>query len=183
VRSGTRTSAIPVSIRAQLSNPREAACADDLREKLLAALLQGLPDHFGDDLHRRSCEIVHGAPFWHCSNCSIGIPLGTLCGINLHRFFFSRALAQVDGRFKQWIEAIEDRLNAGYLLEPEVFVLPQPIEDYVALFRAEEWRDLRDSDDAIFEVAEHLIGLAGHGVTSDAVRLAEEEQGAPFSPE
>jgi hypothetical protein len=133
VRSGTRTSAIPVSIRAQLSNPREASCADDLREKLLAALLQGLPDHFGDDLHRRSCEIVHGAPFWHCSNCSIGIPLGTLCGINLHRFFFSRALAQVDGRFKQWIEAIEDRLNAGYLLEPEVFVLPQPIEDYVAL--------------------------------------------------
>src|SRR5881628_2576127 len=60
----------------------------------------------------------------------------------------------------------------SHLFQAEVFVGSGTIEGNIANSR----RDLRHADHVLFEIAEHLIGLARHGMTLDTTRLAEEEQ-------
>src|ERR1051326_5173778 len=60
------------------------------------------------------------------------------------------------------------------LFQAKVFVGPGTIEGNIANSR----RNLRHADHVFFEIAEHLIGLARHGMTLDTTRLAEEEQRA-----
>src|SRR5262249_24393072 len=62
------------------------------------------------------------------------------------------------------------------LLEPKVLIGSRPIEHHVP----KGWYDLRDTDDMLAEVAEHLIGRAGHAVTLHTPGLPEEEQRAPL---
>src|SRR5262245_11844284 len=62
------------------------------------------------------------------------------------------------------------------LLEPKVLVSSRPIEHYVPEGR----HDLGDTDHMLAEVAEHLIGLAGHAVTLHTPSFPEEQQRAPF---
>src|SRR5467141_2806163 len=66
------------------------------------------------------------------------------------------------------------------LLQPEVFILPGSVEDHVALAEAELGRNLWHADDVHFEVAEHLVGLAGNGVANHTAGLSEKEQRALF---
>src|SRR6266404_4531942 len=60
----------------------------------------------------------------------------------------------------------------SHLFQAKVFVGSGTIEGNIANRR----RDLRHADHVLFEIAEHLIGLARHGMTLDTTRLAEEEQ-------
>src|SRR6267378_4253761 len=60
----------------------------------------------------------------------------------------------------------------GHLFQAKVFVGSRTIEGNIANSR----RDLRHADHVLFEIAEHLVGLARHGMTLDTTRLAEEEQ-------
>jgi len=60
----------------------------------------------------------------------------------------------------------------SHLFQAKVFVGSGTIEGNIANSR----RDLRHADHVLFEIAEHLIGLARHGMTLHTTRLAEEEQ-------
>src|SRR6266446_2251805 len=60
----------------------------------------------------------------------------------------------------------------SHLFQAKVFVGSGTIEGNIANNR----RDLRHADHVLFEIGEHLIGLARHGMTLDTTRLAEEEQ-------
>src|SRR4030095_13979103 len=62
------------------------------------------------------------------------------------------------------------------LLQTKVLVGSWPIEHHVP----EGWYALGDTDQMLAEVAEHLIGCAGHAVTLHAPCLPEEEQCAPL---
>src|SRR5882672_7719254 len=64
------------------------------------------------------------------------------------------------------------------LLQAEIFVPARSIEDHIPLADAKGRGDLRNADYVHLEVAEHLIGLTGHGVTLHAIALAEEDQRA-----
>src|SRR5207247_10542087 len=60
----------------------------------------------------------------------------------------------------------------SHLFQAKVFVGSWTIEGNIPNSR----RDLRHADHVLFEIAEHLIGLARHSMTLDTTRLAEEEQ-------
>src|SRR6266851_9421671 len=62
----------------------------------------------------------------------------------------------------------------SHLFQAKVFVGSGTIEGNIANSR----RDLRHADHVLFEIAEHLIGLARHGMTLDTTRPAEEEKTA-----
>src|SRR5262249_19637230 len=71
------------------------------------------------------------------------------------------------------------------LFQAEIFILSRPLEDDVARFYAEDRGNLRNADDALLKVGEHLVRLAhrraaGHGVTLHTLGLAEEEKRAAF---
>jgi len=68
---------------------------------------------------------------------------------------------------------------ARHLLEPEVFVLPGPVEGHITSRGvAYRRRDLRPADNVRSEVAKHFIRLPRYGVASDAIGAAEEEERA-----
>src|SRR5215468_8168636 len=75
-------------------------------------------------------------------------------------------------------EGVPIHLIARRLLEAEVFVLPRTVVDHVARADAEYRRELWAADPVVFEVAEHLVRLAGNRMTGHAVRLAEKQQRA-----
>src|SRR5207249_2456204 len=56
----------------------------------------------------------------------------------------------------------------------EVFVGAGTVEHDIPM----RWRDLRNAGDVLLEVAEHLLGLAGHRMAFDAAGPAEEEHGS-----
>src|SRR3954454_21306370 len=67
---------------------------------------------------------------------------------------------------------------AGDLLHAEVLVASRPVEDHVAFSDPESRSNLRDPDDVVFEIAEHLVRRSTYGVALDAFRLPEKDQGA-----
>src|SRR5207248_6155733 len=70
--------------------------------------------------------------------------------------------------------------TAGDLLGAEILILAGAIKDHVTAAQAESGCELRDTDFAIREVAEHLVSRAGHLVTRDAAGFPEEQGGAAF---
>src|SRR5437762_3565644 len=90
-----------------------------------------------------------------------------------------------DGQVSQWSSAelvTVFRLTRDFL-QAEILVLPWAREDHVALAFSKPRSDLRNADDSLLEVAEHLVRPAIHLVALDAVCLAEEEQSpALFRP-
>src|SRR5438094_8395467 len=64
----------------------------------------------------------------------------------------------------------------SHLFQAKVFVGSGTIEGNIANSR----RDLRHADHVLFEIAEHLIGLARHGMTLDNTPLSDERQRTPL---
>src|SRR5579862_3383852 len=73
-------------------------------------------------------------------------------------------------------EFVTVRGIARNLLQAEVLVVSRAIEKYVSHPDAEKRGDLRHSDGAILEIAEHLVRPAGNRMATYAARLAEEQQ-------
>src|SRR5262249_6582096 len=61
-----------------------------------------------------------------------------------------------------------------YILPAKVFIEPRPVKGIVGIER----RYLRNPDNVIFKVAEHLVRLAGYLMALDTARLSKEEQRA-----
>src|SRR5688572_2973621 len=57
---------------------------------------------------------------------------------------------------------------AGDLLQAEVLVFVWAVEDHVPGAEPEARRNLWNADDVHLEIAEHLVGLPGHGVAVHA---------------
>src|SRR6267142_5605479 len=67
------------------------------------------------------------------------------------------------------------------LLQPEVFVLPRPVEDHITRRGVPCRRgNLRHADNVLSEVAKHFIRLPRYCVASDTVGTAEEEERTSF---
>lgn len=84
----------------------------------------------------------------------------------------------LERRVSQWraAELVPIGWIAGNLFETEVLILGGPVEDHIALADTEKGCNLRHGDVVHLEIAEHLVGLAGHGVTGDALSLSGSEQ-------
>src|SRR5215467_7018860 len=61
---------------------------------------------------------------------------------------------------------------AGDLLQTEILILTRAVEGHIAGHGS----NLRDSDDVLREIAEHLVGRSRNPVTIDTPRLAKEKQ-------
>src|SRR5215471_18306132 len=75
-------------------------------------------------------------------------------------------------------ELVPIHLSAGDLLQTKVFVMPRTIKDHVSKTSPEQGCYLGDGDHMLFEIAEHLIGTAGHRMAGHTSGLAEEDKGA-----
>src|SRR5256885_16889716 len=72
-------------------------------------------------------------------------------------------------------ELVAIRRISRDLLQAEIFVLARPIEDHITLADAKGRGDLRNADHVHPEVAENIVGLPGHRVTSHAMDLSKDE--------
>src|SRR5689334_8890520 len=71
-------------------------------------------------------------------------------------------------------ELIVVRLPARDLTGAKVLVLPGAIEEHITLAYTERRRKLGHGDSVVNEIAKHLVGIAGHRVAGDTLRVAEE---------
>src|SRR5260370_39480757 len=90
---------------------------------------------------------------------------------------------QVTERSRTKLVAIS--FGASDLFQAEILVLSRPIKDDVSLSYAEEGGDLRDANDALFKVGEHLVrftnrGAAGHSMALHTLGLAKKEKRPAF---
>src|SRR5262249_4207453 len=69
---------------------------------------------------------------------------------------------------------------ASNLLQPEVFIMPRPVEDHVPSSNTKLRSDLRHADHVHLEVAEHFIRASADGVTAYTPRFTEKQNRALF---